>query len=130
MFKNLTDLAQKTLDLSIGLVSLVADKAAEQLGRLQQQSQGLRSQLVEELVRRGQMNREQAVAYVTTLLNQTGKSAEAAPASSSSQPRSIRIDDDEGDTTANAIELTEAAELRQQIQRMQAELERLKKQSP
>jgi polyhydroxyalkanoate synthesis regulator phasin len=135
MFQNLANFAQKTLDLGIGLVSLAADKALEQLNRLRAQSQGLRSELVEELVKRGQMSREQALNYVSTLLNQAAKPAATDPESSAAtSPRSIRIDDDEADSdtdakTGGAIELTEAAELRQQILRMQAELDRLRKQS-
>jgi len=90
---------------------------------------------VEELVKRGQMSREQALNYVSTLLNQAAKPAATDPESSAAtSPRSIRIDDDEADSdtdakTGGAIELTEAAELRQQILRMQAELDRLRKQS-
>jgi len=131
MFQNLANLAQKTLDLGIGLVTLAADKAMEQLNRLRIQSQGLRSELVEELVKRGQMNREQALSYVSTLVNQAAKSPPSDPESSPpTSPRSIRIDDDEDESaTAGAIELTEAGDLRQQILRMQAELDRLRQQS-
>ncbi|MEN9251752.1 MAG: hypothetical protein Q6K99_00145 [Thermostichales cyanobacterium BF4_bins_65] len=129
MLRDLANLAQKTIDLGLGLVSLAADKAMEQLNWLRQQSQGLRSELVEELVKRGQMSREQAMTYVSNLVNQAAKPTDTNGESASS-PRTIRIDDDEeSPEKGGAIELTEAADLRQQILRLQAELERLRKQT-
>jgi polyhydroxyalkanoate synthesis regulator phasin len=129
--KNLAEFAQKAFYFGMGLANMAADKAAAvanqaptQLAELRKQAQ----QLVNELVERGAMNADEARTFMDTVVNKKASSKEDAP----SGPRPIRIDDiDEttdasGSESSTALDLTEAARLRQQISELQAELDRLK----
>lgn len=125
---SLTNFARKALYLGVGLAGVAADNAAKLVGRAGGQIGDLQKQLqdvVEELVQRGAMTTEEARA---TLENTMKRSAQAAQEQTAG-PVKIEIDDldDEvaGDPSA-AIELSEASRLRQQIDALQAELDRLK----
>ncbi|MDX2272676.1 MAG: hypothetical protein NW237_12135 [Cyanobacteriota bacterium] len=129
----LTSFAQKALYLGMGIASLAADKAtslAAQLGGLRKQAQGL----VDELVERGAMSAEEARAYMDNLLAQAPAKPNQQTANdkaSANGPRKITIDDmgdGDPDPEATALALTEAAHLRQKIDQLQAELNRIKKQ--
>ncbi|NJK63999.1 MAG: hypothetical protein HC921_16135 [Synechococcaceae cyanobacterium SM2_3_1] len=131
--KNLAEFAQKAFYFGMGLANMAADKAAAvanqaptQLAELRKQAQ----QLVNELVERGAMNADEARTFMDTVVNNRASSKEEG--TSASGPRPIRIDDmDEesdpsGSESSMALDLTEAARLRQQISELQAELDHLK----
>lgn len=131
--KNLAEFAQKAFYFGMGLANMAADKAAAvanqaptQLAELRKQAQ----QLVNELVERGAMNADEARTFMDTVVNKRASAKEEG--TSTSGPRPIRIDDiDEeseasGSESSTALDLTEAARLRQQISELQSELDRLK----
>ncbi len=127
----LANFAQKALYFGIGLAAVVADNAAKVAGKASSRLLELRKQaqaLVDELVERGAMNAEEARAYMDAIAaNANRKGGEK----SASAPRKISIDDmgDAEDETGTALELSEAARLRQQIAELQAELDRIKKEA-
>jgi polyhydroxyalkanoate synthesis regulator phasin len=134
MEKNIGNFVQRAFYLGMGLASLAADKASSQLAELRKQAQ----KLAEDLVERGEMTTDEARAFLDSLMKQGQgtKPAEGEPTSSAhpdpaAGPRKITIDDmedgqDSSAGKAGALELTEAARLRQQIGDLQAELDRLK----
>ncbi|MEM6445105.1 MAG: hypothetical protein AAF704_00870 [Cyanobacteria bacterium P01_D01_bin.123] len=129
------DIVQKAFYLGIGAASLAADKAGTQLSDLRKQAQ----KLADEMVERGEMTADEAKTFVSDILKQNeSKQAEAAEAahSDTSGPRKIDIDDG-ADTNATsnspvaddeALDLSPAARLRQEVSDLQAELERLRSQ--
>ncbi len=131
--KNLAEFAQKAFYFGMGLANMAADKAAAVANQAPTQLAELRKQaqhLVNELVERGAMNADEARAFMDTVVNKKASSKEEGTATSG--PRPIRIDDIDDETAASgsesstALDLTEAARLRQQISELQAELDRLK----
>lgn len=134
MERNLANLAQKALYFGMGLASLAADKASAaarsapvQFVQLRQRAQ----QITDELVKRGEMSAEDARIYMDELMKRAPKQVKDAAAEqspSSSGPRKIQIDDmgevDEKEEST-AIQLTDSARLRQEIDDLQVELERI-----
>lgn len=136
MQNNLANLAQRALYLGMGLASYAADKAMAVVNQAPTHLSELRKRtqkITDELVRRGEMTADEARAYVEAVAKtQNRQPKEATASESSSGPRTIQIDDmgdvdeteDAKETTA--IQLTNSARLRQEIDELQAELERLK----
>ncbi|MFQ3614837.1 MAG: hypothetical protein SNJ68_14160 [Cyanobacteriota bacterium] len=125
----IANFAQKALYLGMGLAAVAADNAAKVAGKAGSRLFELRKQaqtLVDELVERGAMSAEEARAFMDTIAANANRKVE--PGQSSGGPRKISIDDigDEADEASTAIELSEAARLRQQIADLQAELDRIK----
>ncbi len=128
---SLAKLAQKAFYFGMGLAAVVADNAAKVAGRAGNRLLELRKQLqalVDELVERGAMTAEEARAHMDTIAANVNRKREEKPAGG---PRKISIDDmgDAEDETRIALELSEAARLRQQIAELQAELDRIKKEA-
>ncbi|MEN9201819.1 MAG: hypothetical protein Q6J46_10765 [Thermostichus sp. DG02_2_bins_29] len=127
----IANFAQKALYLGMGLAAVAADNAAKVAGRASSRLFELRKQvqaLVDELVERGAMSAEEARAFMDAMAINANRRVEPRQAGG---PRKINIDDisDEEEKAGNAIELSEAARLRRQIAELQAELDRIKKQS-
>lgn len=118
----LADLAQKAFFLGVGLASVAADKAAANLGEIRQQAQ----KIVQELVERGEMTAEQAQQYVNDMMQRGA--AGASPDAEAPKTGPVKIDIEDEGAAGNAIELSEAAKLRQQVNDLQAELDRLRQQ--
>lgn len=124
------DIVQKAFYLGIGAASLAADKAGTQLGELRKQAQ----KLADEMVDRGEMTAEEAKTFVSDILKQNeGKQAEAAeqaPEAATSGPRKITIEEeDSADRPVDdreALDVSHATRLRQEVSDLQAELERLR----
>ncbi|MEN9230047.1 MAG: hypothetical protein Q6L68_04005 [Thermostichus sp. DG02_5_bins_236] len=124
----INNLAQKAFYLGMGLAAVAADNAAKVAGKAGSRLFELRKQaqtLVDELVERGAMSAEEARAFMDTIAANANRKVEPRQ---SGGPRRINIDDisDEEEKAGNAIELSEAARLRQQIIDLQAELDRIK----
>jgi polyhydroxyalkanoate synthesis regulator phasin len=127
----LANLAQKAFYFGMGLAALVADNVPKVAGNARDRLLELRRQLqalVDELVELGAMRAEEARAYMDAIAATVNRREEGKAAGG---PRRITIEDmgeaeAEGST---AIELSEAARLRQQIAELQAELERIKKEA-
>ncbi len=124
----IANFAQKALYLGMGLAAVAADNAAKVAGRAGSRLFELRKQaqaLVDELVERGAMTAEEARAYMDAMAANANRKVQEGQTGG---PRKISIDDigDEEDEAGTAIELSEAARLRQQIAQLQAELDRIK----
>ncbi|MCF2970169.1 hypothetical protein L1047_03030 [Synechococcus sp. Nb3U1] len=124
----IANFAQRALYLGMGLAAVAADNAAKVAGKAGTRLYELRKQaqtLVDELVERGAMSAEEARVFMDTLAANANRKVEPGQTGG---PRKINIDDigDETDEASTAIELSEAARLRQQIADLQAELDRIK----
>jgi len=119
----LGNIVQKAFYLGVGLAAAAGEEAGDKLTKLRVQSQ----RLADELVAKGEMNVEEARKLVDDLIQQaqqeTVKSAETEK-TPSNEPRRIEIlSDDEAPTEAqNNVDV-----LRKQVQAMQDELRRLKR---
>ncbi|NJL98996.1 MAG: hypothetical protein HC818_02405 [Synechococcaceae cyanobacterium RM1_1_27] len=128
----LSNFARKAFYLGVGLAGAAADNAVRLVGRAGGQLGELQKQLqdvVDELVQRGAMSADEARAFMDQNLKQ-GSPAQSGKTSGNG-PVKINIDDISDETTGDpsaAIELSEAARLRQEIEALQQELDRIKKQ--
>ncbi len=119
------DMVQKAFYLGVGLASYAGEKAGGTLIDLRSQVQ----KLADEMVARGEINADEAKRMVEDMLNR----AQQPPTSASSkteqkpaEPRRIEILTDE-DAPNQPPASTAADELRQQVEQLQAELRRLKR---
>jgi polyhydroxyalkanoate synthesis regulator phasin len=119
----LGDFVQKAFYLGVGIAASAGEKAGEKLGDVREQAQ----KLADEMVAKGEITTDEARKLVDNMLRSAqqaqvkGDSADPKP----QEPRRIEIDDENTTTTP---EQDRAAAMRQQVQDLQAELERLKKQ--
>ena len=119
------DLVQKAFYLGVGAASYAAEKASSTLGELRVQAQ----KLADEMVARGEMTAEDAKRMVDEMVAK----AQQVDAASPVEPRRIEIlTDDEPEPPpapsqpkpqSSAVE-----DLRQQVTKLQEELQRLKRQ--
>lgn len=126
------DLVQKALYLGVGIASYAAEKAGSNLQELRIQAQ----KLADELVERGEMTTEEARRFVEERLReaQTGVHSGGHPSgnvSSASPPRPITIVDEEDSEIVPVNKPPsspeQVADLRQQVEALQAELQRLRR---
>jgi polyhydroxyalkanoate synthesis regulator phasin len=118
------NIVQKAFYLGVGLATYASEKAGGTLAELRTQAQ----KLAEELVEKGEMTTEEARKLVDDLMRQAQQQpVEAAKESSTptSEPRLIEIVSDEPSGTPTEAENVE--KLRKQVQAMQDELRRLKR---
>jgi polyhydroxyalkanoate synthesis regulator phasin len=122
------ELVQKAFYLGIGLASYAAEKANVNLQEIKSQAQ----KLADEMVLRGEMTAEEARRYVDELVNQAqvnpGETTEnAAPR----EPRRIEIVFDDAEEspqeTAKAENSPNAEDLRKQVEALQEELRRVRR---
>jgi polyhydroxyalkanoate synthesis regulator phasin len=116
------DIVQKAFYLGVGIASYATEKAGSTLGELRSQAQ----KLADEMVARGEITADDAKKMVDEMVSRAqqapGQSADSA-SSQPAQPRRIEIlEDDEATPAAPA-----ADDLRDQIAKLQEELQRLKK---
>ena len=116
------DLVQKAFYLGVGAASYAAEKASTTLGELRVQAQ----KLADEMVARGEMTAEDAKRLVDEMVTQAQKSDPAPPV----EPRRIDIltDDEPEAPPAPSQPPASADDLRQQVAKLQEELQRLKRQ--
>lgn len=118
------NIVQKAFYLGVGLATYASEKAGGTLTELRVQAQ----KLAEELVEKGEMTTEEARKLVDDLMRQAQQQpVEAGKESSTpaSEPRLIEIVSEEESATPTEAENVE--KLRKQVQAMQDELRRLKK---
>ena len=122
------DLVQKAFYLGIGLASYAAEKANVNLQELKSQAQ----KVADEMVLRGEMTADEARRYVDELVNQAqvnpGETTEnAAPR----EPRRIEIVFDDAEEspqeTVKAENSPNAEDLRKQVEALQEELRRVRR---
>ncbi len=123
--RGLGDIVQKAIYLGVGLASYAGEKAGGKLGELRAQVQ----KLADEMVARGEINAEEAKGFVEELMKQAQQSPTSAPVPSEKtpkEPRRIEIlsEDEEADSESQAPNVQN---LRQQVQGLQEELRRLKR---
>jgi polyhydroxyalkanoate synthesis regulator phasin len=115
------DLVQKAFYLGVGVASYAAEKVGTNLGELRSQAQ----KLADEMVARGEITAEEAKKMVDEMVSkaQTSATAEAPPTDDTpAQPRRIEILSEDDPAPPSA-----ADQLRDQIAKLQEELQRLKK---
>ncbi len=117
------DIAKKAFYLGVGLANYAQEKANETAKDLRVQAQ----KLAEEMIQRGEMNAEEARKFVDDLVQQAQQESvgEAKP-SDSREPRKIEIVD-EDEATTQSTRQHKNPDLRQQVQSLQEELRRLRK---
>lgn len=124
----LGDLVQKAVYLGIGVASYASEKAGEKLGELRTQVQ----KLADEMVERGEMTTEEARKFVDDMVQKAQQQGTVASAPNEptrpSEPRRIEILDDEEPTTTQSTSSDSGVdEMRRQVQELQEELRRLRR---
>jgi len=121
------DLVQKAFYLGVGIASYATEKAGSTLGELRSQAQ----KLADEMVARGEITAEDAKKMVDEMVSRAqqqppGQSS-TTPDSQSGQPRRIEILSEDDPAIPVSPADRAADELRDQIAKLQEELQRLKK---
>jgi polyhydroxyalkanoate synthesis regulator phasin len=119
----LGDIVQKAIYLGVGLASYAGEKAGGKLGELRAQVQ----KLADEMVARGEINAEEAKKFVEELMKQAqSPTPEPAPSDKTpKEPRRIEILSE--DEEVSEPQKPNVQNLRQQVQGLQEELRRLKR---
>ncbi|MGK7877813.1 MAG: phasin family protein [Xenococcaceae cyanobacterium] len=120
----LGDIVQKAFYLGVGIADYAAEKAGGALQELKTQAQ----KLADEMVERGEMTTEEARKFVDDLVEQAQQEQEKVEQSEDTQakePRLIEIVSEDEEPAKKESEDIDA--LRQQVQSLQDELHRLKR---
>ena len=116
------DIVQKAFYLGVGLATAAGEEAGGRLAKLRVQAQ----KLADELVAKGEMNVEEARKLVDDLMQQAQQQPDKpSDNSTASEPRRIEILSEDEEPASTDTQNVEA--LRQQVQAMQEELRRLKR---
>ncbi|MEG3845683.1 hypothetical protein QT971_00465 [Microcoleus sp. herbarium19] len=120
------DILQKAVYLGVGLASYAGEKAGSKLTELRTEAQ----KLADELVKRGEMSTEEARRFVDDMVQQAQQQppVESAREQKPAEPRRIEIVSEEEDVSPkDAKETGGVDKLREQVQNLQEELRRLKR---
>ncbi|MFP4694671.1 MAG: phasin family protein [Halothece sp.] len=126
------DILQKAFYFGVGLADYAQEQASEKLKELRTQSQ----KLADELVKRGEMNSEEARQFVEELVSEAKRGQNASDretSSSQGEPRRIEIiEEDEPtpnneSTTGETNNKEDLDSLRNQVEALREELQRLHK---
>lgn len=118
------DILQKAVYLGVGIATYAAEQAGSKLVELRAEAQ----KLADELVKRGEMNSEEARRFVDDLIKQAQQPNldRDSSSSQSSEPRPIEIlDEEEGSSGEDG----NVNQLRQQVEKLQQELRNLQQDS-
>lgn len=128
---NFEDIAKKAFYMGVGFASYAQEKANDTVKDLKVQAQ----KLADEMAERGEMSTEEARKFVDDLVEQAQQGV--VPGNSKSdekEPRRIEIVDEDEPTAEGKTEPPKSGQehgnsedLRQQVQSLQEELRRLKK---
>ncbi|MBR8829078.1 MAG: hypothetical protein DSM107014_14460 [Gomphosphaeria aponina SAG 52.96 = DSM 107014] len=117
----LGDIVQKALYLGVGLASYATEKAGTTLTELKSQAQ----KLADEMVARGEMSVDEARKFVDDIVKQASvQTVEQTKDKEKKEPRRIEILDDEEPVQQKPEDVDV---LRQQVEALQEELRRLKR---
>jgi polyhydroxyalkanoate synthesis regulator phasin len=117
------DLVQKAFYLGVGIASYAGEKAGGTLAELRSQAQ----KLADEMVARGEMTTEEARRMVDDMVKGAQQSSSTAPPDAEpAEPRRIEILTEDESTPEAKPEAVD--ELRNQVQKLQEELRRLRQQ--
>jgi len=120
------DILQKAVYLGVGLASYAGEKAGSKLTELRTEAQ----KLADELVKRGEMSTEEARRFVDDMVQQAQQQqpVESADHKKPAEPRRIEIVSEEEEVSPkDAKEVGGVDKLREQVQNLQDELRRLKR---
>lgn len=130
------DIVQKALYLGVGLASYATEKAGSKLAELRSQAQ----KIADEMVDRGEMTTDEARKVVEEIMKKAQQQQveqtnieKNSPEDKKREPRLIEIVTEDEDSTAANSETTDhnnpdnIDSLREQVQSLQEELRRLKK---
>ena len=118
------NIAKKAFYMGVGFASYAQEKANEAAKDLRVQAQ----KLAEEMIQRGEMNAEEARKFVDDLVEQAQSgSVPSNKQSNSREPRKIEIVDEDEAKTQTSDKPNNKQDLRQQVQSLQEELRRLRK---
>ncbi|MEG4631473.1 hypothetical protein QUB56_18030 [Microcoleus sp. AR_TQ3_B6] len=120
------DILQKAVYLGVGLASYAGEKAGSKLTELRTEAQ----KLADELVKRGEMSTEEARRFVDDMVQQAQQQPPVEPAGNKkpAEPRRIEIVSEEEEVSPkDAKEVGGVDKLREQVQNLQEELRRLKR---
>lgn len=121
------DILQKAVYLGVGLASYAGEKAGSKLNELRAEAE----KLSDELVKRGEMSTEEARRFVDDMVQQAQQQpppVEAAGDKKSTEPRLIEIvSEEESASVKDTKEAGGVDKLREQVQNLQDELRRLKR---
>ena len=128
---NFENIAKKAFYMGVGFASYAQEKANDTVKELRVQGQ----KLAEEMAERGEMSTEEARKFVDDLVEQAQQGTVPSNSDSSAsdkEPRRIEIVDEGAAPSTAETAKPEAAkagsdDLRQQVQSLQEELRRLKK---
>ena len=122
------DIVQKAFYLGVGLAAAAGERAGERLGEFRAQAQ----KLADEMVAKGEMTTEEARKFVDDMVRQAQQTPPVAPPQEPStgtakagEPRRIEILSDEEEPTK--AESQNVDKMRQEVQALQDELRRLKR---
>lgn len=120
------DILQKAVYLGVGLASYAGEKAGSKLTELRTEAQ----KLADELVKRGEMSTEEARRFVDDMVQQAQQQqpVESVGNKKPAEPRLIEIVSEEEEVSPkDAKEVGGVDKLREQVQNLQDELRRLKR---
>lgn len=126
---NFEDIAKKAFYLGVGFASYAQEKANETAKELRVQAQ----KLAKEMVERGEMNTEEARKFVDDMMKQAQQeTVTQGDRSTDREPRRIKIVDEDESTAETESPKSKGSQgnsdnLRQQVQSLQEELRRLRK---
>ena len=125
---NFEDIAKKAFYMGVGFASYAQEKATDTVKDLRIQAQ----KLAEEMAERGEMSTEEARKFVDDLMEQAQGTVSAHNSTTEREPRRIEIVDEEStppaaNTGKSPRSNADGDDLRQQVQFLQQELRRLKK---
>ncbi|GBF81685.1 phasin family protein [Aphanothece sacrum] len=123
---SLGDLVQKALYLGVGIASYATEKAGVTLQEIRAQGQ----KLADEMVARGEMTAEEARKYVDDLIQQAQQNPPTTSnTSETKEPRRIEIIS-EDEEESNSPQSENVDDLQKQLEYLQEELKRLKREKP
>lgn len=125
---NFEDIAKKAFYMGVGFASYAQEQANDKVKELRVQAQKLAAEMIE----RGEMNAEEARKFVDDLVEQAQEeNVSGDRRSDNRQPRRIEIIDEDEETnngsSKSAKSDSRSDDLRQQVQSLQEELRRLKR---
>lgn len=119
------DIVQRAFYLGVGAVAAAGEEAGSKLAKLRGQAQ----KLADELVAKGELTTEEARKLVDDLVRQAQQQQPSQPSNNVPAPEPRRIEIVSDDEAPTSKEEQNVDTLRQQVQAMQEELRRLKRES-
>ena len=122
---DLGNLVQKALYLGVGIASYAAEKGGTTIQELKSQAQ----KVADEMVSRGEITAEEAKKYVDDMIQQAQQANPTeTEKNEQKEPRLIEIVSEEDEEKTETSKQENLDNLKQQVESLQEELDRLKRQ--